>query len=64
MKKIKIVKIKSLNDKYRLYPNKEQESKLNQQFFVANQSWNQALSIRIAEIKKKNQKIIEKIYDI
>jgi len=43
-----------LNYKYRLYPNKEQESKLDQQFFVANQSWNQALSIRIAEIKKKN----------
>ena len=29
-----------LNYKYRLYPTKEQESLLNQQFFVANQAWN------------------------
>jgi len=53
-----------LNYKYRLYPTKEQESKLNQQFFISNQSWNHGLNIKIKNLKRKNgftsTKLIEK----
>jgi len=42
-----------LNYKFRLYPTKKQESKLNQQFFVATQSWNYALNIRNRDIHTK-----------
>ena len=46
-----------LNYKYRLYPTKEQESLLNQQFFVANQAWNYALNLSIHKSNRKSQAI-------
>ena len=53
-----------LNYKYRLYPTKKQEQQLQNQFFVATQSWNYALNLRIKDLKHKNGftpiKLIEK----
>jgi len=53
-----------LNYKYRLYPTKKQEQKLQSQFFVATQSWNYMLSRRIKNLKDKTgftpTKLIEK----
>jgi len=42
-----------LNYKYRLYPTKSQQARLNQQSFVANQAWNYALNIRQRDLKNK-----------
>ena len=53
-----------LNYKYRLYPTKFQEDLLHNHFFISNQSWNHALSIRIKNLTRKNgfttTKLIEK----
>lgn len=53
-----------LNYKYRLNPNQEQERKLEQHFFAANQIWNYALNIRMKDLKNKKGftsiKLIEK----
>ena len=43
-----------LNYKYRLYPNKCQKQKLQEQFFVTTQSWNYALNIRSKNLRLKN----------
>ncbi len=53
-----------LNYKYRLYPTKTQEDLLDNQFFINNQAWNHALSIRIKNLTRRNgftaTKLIEK----
>lgn len=53
-----------LNYKYRLIPNQEQEKRLEQHFFAANQIWNYALNIRMKDLKNKkgftSTKLIEK----
>lgn len=43
-----------LNFKYRLKPNKEQESALIQHCFISNQAWNHILSIKIKNLSRKN----------
>ena len=42
------------NFKYRLKPNKEQEDRLDNSFFVSNQAWNHILDIKIKNLKRKN----------
>ena len=53
-----------LNYKYRLFPTKKQQSKLDQQFFVSNQAWNYGLKIRMRDLQHKTGftplKLIEK----
>ena len=42
-----------LNFKYKLKPNKDQESALNQHCFSSNQAWNHILDIKIKNLKRR-----------